>query len=325
MARAKLNKTALQITSGGSRRLALAPGRPIYVLEPNGLLDRVIDPLDVAATETLATVYATETGGTTLTQPLTSDTDGRFPGWVDEESYDLYAPTDSYSPIERFEAITGSTLVGGGSGGVVIQDEGVALTTRAALNFVGSGVTATDDAAGSRTKVAVPSGARMKSGLWYPAVGQSGVATATYVRDAIYFMPFLLPGALDGIALEVTTAAPGAVIRLGFYDDTGFGEPRNLLGSEQTVSGDTIGGKVVTFAPVSGEVIWTAVVCQVADAGFRDAFPIATAPVPTDSALEAVRGFGVSYRSLGFSGALPATASGLQYLNNAPRTGVRAA
>lgn len=214
---------------------------------------------------------------------------------------------------------------GGGSGGVVIQDEGVALTTRAALNFVGSGVTATDDAAGSRTKVAVPSGARMKSGLWYPAVGQSGVATATYVRDAIYFMPFLLPGALDGIALEVTTAAPGAVIRLGFYDDTGFGEPRNLLGSEQTVSGDTIGGKVVTFAPVSGEVIWTAVVCQVADAGFRDAFPVATAPVATDSALEAVRGFGVSYRSLGFSGALPATASGLQYLNNAPRTAVRAA
>lgn len=40
----------------------------------------------------------------------------------------------------------------------VVQDEGVALTARAALNFVGAGVTAADDAANGRTLVTIPGG-----------------------------------------------------------------------------------------------------------------------------------------------------------------------
>src|SRR5262245_5996987 len=45
---------------------------------------------------------------------------------------------------------------GGGSSGHVIQDEGTPLTARAALNFVGAGVTATDDSVNGRTVVTIP-------------------------------------------------------------------------------------------------------------------------------------------------------------------------
>ena len=45
-----------------------------------------------------------------------------------------------------------------GSGGIRIQDEGVDLTVRKILNFVGAGVTATDDSAHARTDVTIPGG-----------------------------------------------------------------------------------------------------------------------------------------------------------------------
>lgn len=44
----------------------------------------------------------------------------------------------------------------GGGGAHVIQDEGTPLTDRAALNFVGAGVTATDDAGSDASKVTIP-------------------------------------------------------------------------------------------------------------------------------------------------------------------------
>src|SRR3954454_2792721 len=48
---------------------------------------------------------------------------------------------------------------GSGAGGHTIQDEGVSLTARTKLNFVGAGVTAVDDVANDRTLVTVPSNA----------------------------------------------------------------------------------------------------------------------------------------------------------------------
>lgn len=47
----------------------------------------------------------------------------------------------------------------GGSGGHTIQDEGTPLTARTNLNFVGTGVTATDDAGNDATKVTINAGA----------------------------------------------------------------------------------------------------------------------------------------------------------------------
>jgi hypothetical protein len=46
----------------------------------------------------------------------------------------------------------------GGGGGHTIQDEGSALTARTGLNFVGSSVTAADDAANNRTNVTITGG-----------------------------------------------------------------------------------------------------------------------------------------------------------------------
>lgn len=55
---------------------------------------------------------------------------------------------------------TGALVVSGGvgSGSPTIQDEGAALAKRDTINFVGAGVTATDDAANSRTLVTIPGG-----------------------------------------------------------------------------------------------------------------------------------------------------------------------
>lgn len=47
------------------------------------------------------------------------------------------------------------TEVGGGSSGHTIQDEGTPLTARTNLNFVGSGVAATDDSGNDATVVTI--------------------------------------------------------------------------------------------------------------------------------------------------------------------------
>lgn len=60
-----------------------------------------------------ATVYAAATGGTTLSNPLTSDAYGRIEGWLDEGSYDLVvsgAGLTTYT--ERFEATSGAGVAG---------------------------------------------------------------------------------------------------------------------------------------------------------------------------------------------------------------------
>jgi hypothetical protein len=52
-----------------------------------------------------------------------------------------------------------SSVKGGGSGGGhTIQDEGTPLTQRTKLNFVGAGVTVTDDAGNDASVVTVSSG-----------------------------------------------------------------------------------------------------------------------------------------------------------------------
>jgi len=51
--------------------------------------------------------------------------------------------------------LDGSNLTNLPTSGHVIQDEGTPLTARANLNFVGAGITATDDAGNNATKVTV--------------------------------------------------------------------------------------------------------------------------------------------------------------------------
>ena len=66
----------------------------------------------------------------------------------------LHGGTGATTPAGALAAL------GGGGGGHVIQEEGVDLTQRANLNFIGAGVTATDDVGNDATKVTItPTGA----------------------------------------------------------------------------------------------------------------------------------------------------------------------
>lgn len=56
------------------------------------------------------------------------------------------------NPFTGLLDLTGATASGSG-GYTTIQDEGVALTARTKLNFIGMDVSATDDPANTRTNV----------------------------------------------------------------------------------------------------------------------------------------------------------------------------
>jgi hypothetical protein len=65
--------------------------------------------------------------------------------------------------------INGSTVaLGAGGGGHVIEDEGTPLTARSSLNFVGSGVTCTDDSGNDETDCTISGGA---AGAWSLRMG----------------------------------------------------------------------------------------------------------------------------------------------------------
>lgn len=101
---------------------------------------------------------------------------------------------------------------GGGTGGHTIQDEGVALTARTNLNFVGAGVTVTDDAGNDATKVTINAGGgtgdvigpatntdnyipqwngadskTLKNGLAVPAGGLAGLTALGGKQDTLTF------------------------------------------------------------------------------------------------------------------------------------------
>jgi hypothetical protein len=65
----------------------------------------------------------------------------------------------------------------GGGGGHVIQEEGTGLTQRSKLNFVGTTVTATDDAANDRTVVTI-------AGATAPARATASFTTGTLANAA---------------------------------------------------------------------------------------------------------------------------------------------
>lgn len=79
------------------------------------------------------------------------------------------------------------TAASSGTTGHTIQDEGVALTTRANLNFVGAGVTATDDSANNATKVTIPLA---------PINVYNETATANGVNTIYYLANYAAPGTI---------------------------------------------------------------------------------------------------------------------------------
>ena len=91
MARVSLDKTAVQRRNG---YLKVTSGRQLYVYGRD--------------TTTPVTLYDAPTAGSTVAQPLESDTEGRYPDvWVEAGSYDLYSPGDALNPTQQWEAIHG--------------------------------------------------------------------------------------------------------------------------------------------------------------------------------------------------------------------------
>lgn len=68
--------------------------------------------VNVRSTGSPATVYAGETGGTTVSNPLVSDANGRVNGWVDEESYVLAVSGSGITSYNQpYEAVRGSLAI----------------------------------------------------------------------------------------------------------------------------------------------------------------------------------------------------------------------
>jgi hypothetical protein len=99
---------------------------------------------------------------------------------------------------------------GGGAGGgggtpITVQDEGVALTQRAILNFIGAGVTAADDAPNLRTNVTIPGGGG-SSYVAYDTVQEEG--TALTQRRILNFIGNGVTATDDAASLRTNITLP---------------------------------------------------------------------------------------------------------------------
>ena len=90
---------------------------------------------------------------TPVAQPVLTDAKGNFAFFVAAGKYTLQIVRADV--IEMID-VTFADPDGGGGGGHTIEDEGTPLTDRSALNFVGAGVTVTDDAGNDATVVTIP-------------------------------------------------------------------------------------------------------------------------------------------------------------------------
>jgi hypothetical protein len=219
-----------------------------------------------------------------------------------------------------------------GTGGTItVQDEGSALTARSVIDFVGAGVTATDDAANSRTLVTIPGGG---GGSGVPTVTRSGfymtmpgsVNTSAPGVGYMTAMPLYVPACtIDRIGAEVTVAGTaGSVVRLGIYADSGSMTPGALILDAGTIDATTTGYKEITISQaLSAGFVWFVACVQVAAATIR-----VTGSTPYvlshTSSLSAAIINGMSSSVSTTTGALPSTFGTLSGATTAPRVLARA-
>lgn len=159
-----------------------------------------------------------------------------------------------------------------GTGGTItVQDEGSALTARSTIDFVGAGVTATDDSANSRTLVTIPGGGgasfytwAYRSQAWYSTpAGSSG--TSTLANLDANLQPFFVPvtTTFDRICTEITTGVASALVRLAIYNSHTDGLPGTVLLDAGTVSAGAAAFVSATISQsLSPGLYWLAVMGQ---------------------------------------------------------------
>lgn len=100
---------------------------------------------------------------------------------------------------------------GGGSAGHIIQDDGVSLTARAKLNFVGAAVTVTDDAGNDATVVTISGGSSYTDEEAQDAVGSILVDSSeidfTYNDATPSITASLIAGSIDETKLDASVNA----------------------------------------------------------------------------------------------------------------------
>lgn len=210
----------------------------------------------------------------------------------------------------------------------VIEDEGSALAVRSNVNFTGAGVTAADS--GGKTVVTIPGGGGVTlpaylTGKCYPAgthFGSGGNMGASLNQPIM--SPIFIKAAhtFTGIGVAVGVAASaGGVLRLGIYDDDGFGLPGALILDAGTVVADSTGNKTATISQaLTAGVKWLVCVAQVAG----------TPQIAANAAESSFLALGVSaancpvvivgyYASGAVSGALPSSLTGISESTAGPR------
>lgn len=115
----------------------------------------------------------------------------------------------------------------------------------------------------------VGTGVRPWSNTWFAnEYGVDTGATFTPTQNVMYAVPIQIPKDLkvDTAAVNVTTAAASATIRIGLYDYNGGGAPTNLLADFGTVSAATTGIKATSALGSSVQlrsgIVWAVVVMQ---------------------------------------------------------------
>jgi hypothetical protein len=127
-----------------------------------------------------------------------------------------------------------------------VQDEGSALTQRTALNFIGSAVTAADDAANNRTNVTIsapsviPRGRPVEGGTTrYTIPGSPIVSHSAQTMSAgrILYEPLFLATdvTIDQLAIRVNSAVAASTARVAIFSADTSWQPSALV-VEPTVS-----------------------------------------------------------------------------------------
>ena len=119
------------------------------------------------------------------------------------------------SDTNEFGSYNGATWTwGSGGGGHVRQEEGTPLTARANLNFVGAGVTATDDAGNNATVVTISGGGSSS----IPIVTVDPVAPAD---GDLWLLRETVAGIADGVPI-------GLLLALTYTGNSGATVPLKL-------------------------------------------------------------------------------------------------
>jgi hypothetical protein len=168
-------------------------------------------------TDIAGRIYSISSAPTVITATQVSD----FSEAVDDRVANLLQAgtniTLSYNDVAGTLTINSS---GGGGGALTaydtVQEEGSALTMRTVLNFVGAGITASDNLGSTRTDITLSSELNAIAGLSTTGL-LARTASATYVPRTLTQSTDVLISNADGVAGNPTFSLSNTTVTAGTY------------------------------------------------------------------------------------------------------------